>query len=129
MESVEAVVYAPREEISDPDWTDAIFLGQQPHFLTKVKENSGCYEDEDEGNNNNDSFATSSLRSLFPGVPLYKYVVLPLHTHARLLILRVYPNIQLRLEYMCRAYFRKSQYLIPPTLSEKHSNSVCHNAY
>ncbi|KAI9313465.1 hypothetical protein BX666DRAFT_2123999, partial [Dichotomocladium elegans] len=157
----EAIVYAPREEICDRDWMDAIsrFLVSNPVFLTKFKESVGYDEDDDEDDdegNNNDSLDTSSLQSSSPGVKPYKYAELPLvieeniptereekeqnkqtqqrrlpfiqHPHARLLALRVYPDIQSRLQYMCPAYFRKAQHLMSLAPSEKRSNAARRNS-
>ncbi|CDS13317.1 hypothetical protein LRAMOSA05496 [Lichtheimia ramosa] len=132
------IVYAPREEIPDREWMNAIstFLSHNPVFLSKFKESVG-YEDDDDDNSQEED-ELSPLPS-----PRHEDTMMPperrrsrqssggsrmIPTHACLLALRDYPNIQARLPLMCPAYFRKARQLMSLAPSASRSNAVRRNS-
>ncbi|KAI7885575.1 hypothetical protein K492DRAFT_171574 [Lichtheimia hyalospora FSU 10163] len=132
------IVYAPREEIPDREWMNAIsaFLSHNPVFLSKFKESVG-YEDDDSYNSEEDeepSPLPSPRQSYYEGIGQRRRSrqssggsrMMP--TYECLLALRDYPNIQARLPLMCPAYFRKARQLMSLAPSASRSNAVRRNS-
>lgn len=139
----EAILFSPREEISDRDWMGAIsvFLANNPVFLTKFKESVGYNEqDEDEADDEDEEDTSSDAGSLFSGEttppsrrssaagPYYNYQQQQRRGStlvSDLLILRDHPDIQDNLQYSCPAFFRKAKQLMSLAPS---SSKLCNAA-
>lgn len=147
------IVYAPREEIPDREWINAIsaFLSHNPVFLSKFKESVG-YEDDDDYHSEEDEDSSPlpsprqsyyyyddddegvvgkrrrSRQSSGGGGASRSSMMRPPPTYECLLALRDYPNIQARLPLMCPAYFRKARQLMSLAPSASRSNAVRRNS-